>query len=334
MAIEAINDSKVSRHYVSQCFTRMGELSDNVNVWHFKQQRWRDLATSGTFTHPYKRATFVPKKEKPVVTQKPTSPAKPTPHMERPKLAKALQKLTIDQKSDVVAYTSGHLNHDRMNKEIGRIQNMGKKIEFKSSEQEYTLDETVKEMERFDAVRQGQKVGASNHPAPVTNLKTSHINNNCKFVPNYQLKLSKRDKLKSFVEIDKGIVSRERLYTKSLQAGNQDKVEAYQKLVQENLSKLNCAQDGPSIERLQVYSAVFAKLMTEFKSFEPILAEIKHEYDTTISSFQADQRELIFLRTKVQKLLGENENRLLLTFEQEKNAKLNEIVHNLQGKIS
>ncbi len=38
----------------------------------------------------------------------------------------------------------------------------------------------------------------------------------------------------------------------------------------------------------------------------------------TISNFQTSEEELTFLRTKVQKLLSQNENRMMLKFEKKK----------------
>lgn len=60
------------------------------------------------------------------------------------------------------------------------------------------------------------------------------------------------------------------------------------------------------------------------------MAEIKNEYDKTIANFQSDQRELNFLRTKVQKLLSQNENRLLLKFERKKCRDLEKMLVELE----
>ncbi|KAH9254494.1 hypothetical protein BASA81_007607 [Batrachochytrium salamandrivorans] len=56
----------------------------------------------------------------------------------------------------------------------------------------------------------------------------------------------------------------------------------------------------------------------------------QNEYDRTVLSFQGDQSEVNFLRTKVQKLLSQNENRLLLKFERKKARELETQVESLR----
>ena len=51
-------------------------------------------------------------------------------------------------------------------------------------------------------------------------------------------------------------------------------------------------------------------------------------------SFQEDERELNFLRTKVQKLLSQNENRLLLKYERKKGKELENKLYSVIGKLA
>lgn len=92
--------------------------------------------------------------------------------------------------------------------------------------------------------------------------------------------------------------------------------------LQQELQRQNCPSEGPDYNRLEIYGTCFDQIIQEFNVYGPILAQIKNEYDNMVSSFRNDKYELMNLRSKVQKLVSLNENRLLLKYEKEKYQEL------------
>ncbi|KAI8918127.1 hypothetical protein BC831DRAFT_483002 [Entophlyctis helioformis] len=143
-----------------------------------------------------------------------------------------------------------------------------------------------------------------------------------RFLPSYQLNLTKGEQFKTLQTIDRSVVQRNQSYLKNADAGKLDRLQLYYDFLKQELESNGCPPEGPDVGRLQIYSECFEKLIAEFRTYAPLLAEIKNEYDRTVLSFQSDQNELNFLRTKVQKLLSQNENRLLLKFERKRAKEL------------
>jgi hypothetical protein len=79
-----------------------------------------------------------------------------------------------------------------------------------------------------------------------------------------------------------------------------------------------------------VYRAAFERLISEFKQYGPLLAEIKKAYDNTVAQSVADSNEIYFLKCKIQTLMSENENRNLLKAERRRVRELEEEARNLQ----
>ncbi|KAI9090941.1 hypothetical protein DFS34DRAFT_597345 [Phlyctochytrium arcticum] len=136
-------------------------------------------------------------------------------------------------------------------------------------------------------------------------------------LPLPQLTLTKNDAWKTYQEID-GLIDRKHWMHRQGGFAKQDRLNELHLFIQQELEAVQAPPTGPDFQRLQVYSAAFDKLIPEFKLYGPLLGDIKNEYDKTISNFSNDQRELGLLRTKVQKLLSQNENRLLLKYERRK----------------
>ncbi|KAI8820979.1 uncharacterized protein EV422DRAFT_48047 [Fimicolochytrium jonesii] len=140
-------------------------------------------------------------------------------------------------------------------------------------------------------------------------------------VPNASLNLTKREEWKARREID-ATLERVHWTSTTKRFAKVDRLQELYAYLEKELQVLDAPAVGPDFRRLQVYGAVWEKIIIEFRVYGPILAEIKNEYDKTIASFHNDQRELTFLRTKVQKLLAQNENRLLVKFERRKTKTL------------
>ncbi|KAJ3108936.1 hypothetical protein HDU97_009669 [Phlyctochytrium planicorne] len=141
------------------------------------------------------------------------------------------------------------------------------------------------------------------------------------FLPSTALHTTKAEKYTSVKAVDSSFVDSKWNYRKSrsFEAGKAAEISEFLK---SELQALQSSGNGPGIKRLQVYSACFDKIINEFKTFSPILAEIKAEYDHVINSFDFDQTELEFLRAKVRKLIAQNQNRLLLRYERRKSNDL------------
>ncbi|KAJ1566416.1 hypothetical protein HK096_001503, partial [Nowakowskiella sp. JEL0078] len=130
--------------------------------------------------------------------------------------------------------------------------------------------------------------------------------------------MSKTDKLKEIMDSLKEVNFQPKMYVVKL-------------TLQKELVAIPPSVPGiPNMKRLAVYSNCFSKIIENFRIYGPLLSEIKSEYDAVISNFHSDQHELEFLRMKVQKLLSQNENRLLLKYERSKGQELENIVEKLK----
>ncbi|KAL6631759.1 hypothetical protein U3516DRAFT_821685 [Neocallimastix sp. 'constans'] len=76
------------------------------------------------------------------------------------------------------------------------------------------------------------------------------------------------------------------------------------------------------MRRLEIYSHCMDMICEEFPTFGTLLSEIKNEYDKIIKNIKVDQNEINFLKMKIQRLLAQNENRLLLKYETQRNKEL------------
>ncbi|KAJ3010762.1 UNVERIFIED_CONTAM: Translin-associated factor X-interacting protein 1 [Siphonaria sp. JEL0065] len=151
-----------------------------------------------------------------------------------------------------------------------------------------------------------------------------------KYLPAYQLHLTKQGQYKALKNADHELVQSE--WTRKQEATKADGLKELTKFLHAELEALGCVDPGPDMKRLQVYRYVFDRIIDDFKYYGPILAEIKNEYDTFISSYSMDQNELVFLRNKVRKLLAQNENRLLLKFERKKSIQMETLIAHLKDE--
>ncbi|KAJ3248238.1 hypothetical protein HK104_007735, partial [Borealophlyctis nickersoniae] len=151
------------------------------------------------------------------------------------------------------------------------------------------------------------------------------------FVPPLDLTSTKTDRYRVAKTVDEGVVERGWRYkTEAAAKGVAERAEMLYGILNKELQTLNLAPTGqgpPDLRRLQVYSSIFDMIIQEFKSFGPLLADIKAEYDRTIHALTTASPthptdELRFLRTKVQKLLSQNENRMLVKYERKRSKEL------------
>ncbi|KAJ3312910.1 Clathrin heavy chain linker domain-containing protein 1 [Boothiomyces sp. JEL0838] len=142
-----------------------------------------------------------------------------------------------------------------------------------------------------------------------------------KFVEPFQLHLTKIDQYKVVSETKSKLIS-DGIKIKYNDNAKQDKLKKFKEYIKTELAASGCPDKGPDIGRLRVYATCFEQIIQEFTTFGPLLAEIKAEYDKIINNYQEKEDEFTFLRTKVQKLISQNENRFLLRFEKQKCAEL------------
>ncbi|KAJ3322166.1 Clathrin heavy chain linker domain-containing protein 1 [Blyttiomyces sp. JEL0837] len=162
-----------------------------------------------------------------------------------------------------------------------------------------------------------------------TFAKTNEIRK--RFVPNYKFSLTENERYHTLKNVDDGLVESDWIRKKSQQL-KVERLDSLYALLNKELKAAGCPDQGPDMRRLQIYKTIFDMIISEFKVYGPILAEIKKEYDTIIEQQDTNNEELIFLRGKVRKLLAQNENRLLLKYERKKCLELEKRMQKLSDE--
>ena len=99
-----------------------------------------------------------------------------------------------------------------------------------------------------------------------------------RFIPSYQLSLTKQDQFKTLQLIDKTVVQRDQNYIKNSDGGKRDRLKQYYDFIEQELYSNNCPPEGPDVGRLRIFSECFDKLIQEFRTYAPLLSEIKVIY--------------------------------------------------------
>ncbi|KAI9360438.1 hypothetical protein DFJ73DRAFT_81754 [Zopfochytrium polystomum] len=281
-----------------------------------------------------------------------------------------MDRIGREQKRDISAIWSGHLNHDTLNQKLviaqpvitavrraGREKSSAEvlaagrdKTDRNAShkggpEKPGTHQLAVQEvshvtappnmhdlLEQFDSIKlSGKEMGsAETHAVEFLHQETETASRKTRtdatrvdrqFLPVYQLSVTKTDQYGTLKAVDHHIVESEWTH-RSLAQSQQERLLQLQTFIKEELLRAECPPTGPDFRRLEVYRMAFDKLISEFKVFGPVFAEIKHEYDCIINTYFTNQEELSFLRAKVRKLLAQNENRLLLKYERKRTLEL------------
>ncbi len=94
------------------------------------------------------------------------------------------------------------------------------------------------------------------------------------FLPVTQFSLTKTDTYKAHSHIDNHLIPPGRSIRFS-HKGKVDKLLEYQNEIQRELVLNNCPLKGPDLRRLRIYSNIFEKIIQEFTTYGPLLAEIK-----------------------------------------------------------
>ncbi|KAI8896845.1 hypothetical protein BC833DRAFT_650056 [Globomyces pollinis-pini] len=308
--------------------------------------RWRTIGATTTYSHPLLRTHFTANSPHSRIAKgsykTPPSTNSKMKKAKQESLGEILDRFSNGQKRDVLdlSGTKGHLNAQHANKTYQMnfkpkpaLFGQNKPIKGKD---DLGVGEMVDVLEKFDTIKLKNKpVMVERDEIPKIIIKDSITSNptndlvrklkpkpsHLKFLPHTQLFLTKFDQFKNSSKIENSIF-REGKHLKHNDQPKSDQLAKYYDFISKELEANNCPQKGPNLKRLCVYAACFEQIIQEFTTYGPILAEIKNEYDRIISSYQTNEQEFVFLRTKVQKLLAQNENRMLLKFEKQNSKEL------------
>lgn len=144
------------------------------------------------------------------------------------------------------------------------------------------------------------------------------------FLPPYQMGLSRVEQFQKFTSIGKQFVGDTNLNIKPFAPKAQD-AERHRQHINSELEKLVSdsdahGEDCNDLQVLDVYRRAFDNIMLDFKTYAPLLADIKHEYDKHIDRNTQKVNHIAFLKSKIQTLTAQNSNRLMLVFEQAKSG--------------
>ncbi|KAJ3039537.1 hypothetical protein HDV00_012113 [Rhizophlyctis rosea] len=156
---------------------------------------------------------------------------------------------------------------------------------------------------------------APHFPSSTTEKSTTQqIAQKWPFIPPAPLMLTQKERYETMKGVDEKIVERDFVWREgNLRKG--DRVAVLYGVLEKELSELPNPTNAPDLRRLQVFSSLFETIIAEFRTLGPILSEIKAEYDKTIRAYAEQAGDLRALRTKVAKLVAQNENRMLVKYE-------------------
>ncbi|KAI8897432.1 hypothetical protein BC833DRAFT_649583 [Globomyces pollinis-pini] len=293
--------------------------------------RWRAMGTTNDFINPNEQKPvfkLAQKEKKPQSNRKGQVEYRVQPKLRHEKIGIYLGKMESEQKKDIIqrAGRNGYLNQNHMNQSLKLIQ--PKTSHFGDQGDSKDIFDIL---ESFDAVKgSGDSIKPAKKTVDYTPQGTTRLHAP-KFLPKSKMFLTKLDLYRNMTNIDTDFIRSGRKLRHS-HKGKQDHLKKYYRYIAEELEANQCPERGPDLKRLSIYSNCFEQLIQEFTSFAPILADIKKEYDRIISSYESNEQEFIFLRTKVQKLLAQNENRMLLKFETQKSQDLNKQIDQLKAE--
>nr|CAB3267300.1 translin-associated factor X-interacting protein 1 [Phallusia mammillata] len=104
---------------------------------------------------------------------------------------------------------------------------------------------------------------------------------------------------------------------------------ALENYVKKEIVQLNCTDPKPSELRLQAYREVFEYLIEDFKTYKPLLSQIKNEYEKMLSHHRQKIRELEPLKSMLITVSEQCDQKILKIREQERQ----EIITLRQNKL-
>ncbi|KAJ3307242.1 hypothetical protein HDV03_001727 [Kappamyces sp. JEL0829] len=292
--------------------------------------RWRSIGATKLYFFPNQKPALPSTPRKPAA--KPTidthAPSQTRAKLRQESLGSLFDRFAQSQRQDVHDYTAGHLNPSKMNLQLQKERDRTKKKALfgKPNDQDEPRD-MFDLLEEFDSVKLQQErvraTPATDHSgATLKKLKKPPSDKKSRtFITAPQFSLTRHEQYKAVASVDAHLVQDGR-NMRFNDIGKQEKLREYEAFLANELAANECPAKGPHLVRLQIYSQCFEKIIQDFTTYGPLLADIKasdaKEYDNTVSSFRSQEDEFQFLRTKVQKLLSQNENRMMLKFEKQR----------------
>jgi hypothetical protein len=210
------------------------------------------------------------------------------------------------QKKDVKDYASGYLSHEKLNNEIKKNKHLFSKEKYFGRENNNDIDlKTAKIeisepqkinipkvlVEGYDNMNESQIFNVMSMFDTLKQPPTSpiHVNDSLEtsglinthvqvedtsrdFFPVYQLSTTKHDQFQKFKNIESSLVGRDVNYLHTNTSSC--KLLKYTEFLKTELAFIDnpCA---PDLGRLSIYSRLFDMIISDFKTFAPILSEIK-----------------------------------------------------------
>ncbi|KAJ3318268.1 hypothetical protein HDV06_000711 [Boothiomyces sp. JEL0866] len=301
--------------------------------------RWRSIGATRIYTHPAQKLVFIEKikdKHPPVSSLKYTHEKKEL-KQKKETLGSLMDRYVLQQRKEVLDIASGYLSANRANKILDdKVKQQKPQAMFGVTPKNLLGEDkgigigvmhdilgefdTVKK--RAEVVAPPEKQVLEKQIPPLKKVQR-------KFIEPFQLHLTKIDQYKVVSQTKANLIS-DGVKIKYSDTAKQDKLEKFKEYIKTELAASGCPSKGPDIGRLSVFASCFEQIIQEFTTFGPLLAEIKAEYDKIINNYQQKEDEFTFLRTKVQKLISQNENRFLLRFEKQKCAELEQKIQALE----
>jgi hypothetical protein len=233
------------------------------------------------FTFPNRKITLVNRKNthrrgKPISTRDPSE--KEQIGLKTEPLGDILDRFTERHRKDVEKVSKGYLSHGHANdafKTAGEGQ-MEKTRFGRNREKQPEIGEMVDILGKFDAVNSEKRVMPNPESGPSQNRIHPKPKNNSKLISTTQFALTKGDHYQIVSKIDSKFI-KPSMFLKHLDLGKKDVEREIRKYLEHELAVSNCPKTGPDATRLEIYSECFEKVIQEFTTFGPLLAEIKVE---------------------------------------------------------
>lgn len=235
-------------------------------------QRWRTIGATKMYNFPKQKIVLQPARPERHHIKSTIDDIRDDGNVNRPEGLKTLfDKVLASQKQDLVNYTTGHLNPTRLNKDYHKQSGIQKPKVLFGKERNLELGEMIDILREFDTVHQVS--------SPVvfekTTMKKPKVEKAMRrFLPAAHLSLTKNDQYRAMAQVDTEMVKPGQ-NIRHADKGKVDKLREYRTKIEYELAINKCPPVGPDVKRLQIYSACFEKIIEDFTTYGPLLADIK-----------------------------------------------------------
>jgi hypothetical protein len=245
----------------------------------FNKKRWRNIGATKLYFFPNQK-TAVPSSRKTTTRSTMDTHRKvafqPKPSQEP--LGELFDRFLKIQKDDVTAYSSGYLNSSITNQRLAKERDKSRGKPLFGMDKDAHDKNLFDMLEQFDSVKLRKPVSPELAPLEADKARTikktkSEKSSHTFFTP-LHFSLTKHDQYKTVSAIDSTLVENGRKIRFN-DIGKQEKLKEYQRFLVDELEANECPKRGPHLVRLQIYSQCFEKLIQEFTTYGPLLADIK-----------------------------------------------------------